>query len=185
MVKRDILSDKQYKLVAEYFANGFSKVEALRAAGYSETTATTNPQKIFDNPHVVREIERRKKLLFARTQLSAEWIITRIMKLADSGNTLAKFKKTQPEGTLCWDFSDATPEELALIQGLAVEFYTDDAGLVVKKFKIKDQDPLAALALLARIEGLFQDKLKVEADDEMIKALQAGRLRARLAVPEE
>ena len=69
----------------------------------------------------------------------------------------------------------------SLIQGLAVEFYTDDAGLVVKKFKIKDQDPLAALQVLSRIEGLFQDKLKVEADDEMIKALQAGRLRARIA----
>ena len=102
------------------------------------------------------------------------------MKLADSGATLAQFKKTQPDGTLRWDFSDATSEELALIQGLAVEFYTDDAGHVIKKFKIKDQDPLAALQVLSRIEGLFQDKLKVEADDEMIKALQAGRLRARI-----
>ncbi|KKN56750.1 hypothetical protein LCGC14_0568930, partial [marine sediment metagenome] len=90
--------------------------------------------------------------------------------LADSSKTLAKYMKVDKDGKLDWDFTGATEKELALIKSLQV----DDT-----KFKIDMSDPLAVLNSLARIAGLFNDRLKLEADDEVVAILQSARNRVK------
>ena len=62
-----------------------------------------------------------------------------------------------------------------------MDFYTEGRGDLareVKKFKVDITEPATVLTALARIEGLFADRLKLEGDDNIIEALQAGRRRA-------
>ncbi len=175
------LSDKQYRTVAEYFDNGFNKRQAMIAAGYSKRTATTNTQQTFDKPQVKSEVARRHALADKAGGLDKEWIVSRLKDLADSSVMLNKYLKIAGDGTLYHDFSGATLEELKYIKGITVDFYTEgkgDAARIIKKFKVDPADPLGVLTALARIEGLFQDRLKLEGDDGVIEALQAGRRRA-------
>ena len=176
------LTDKMFRVVTEYFNNGFNKRKALIAAGYAETTARLNPGCVFNRPQVQAEIKRRQEKHAAASDLDREWIINRLMALAMAGETLAKYKKVQLDGSLAWDFTGATEEELKLINGLSVDFYTEGRGSLakeIKKFKIDIIDPLSVLNSLARIEGLFNDRLKLEGDEGVIEALQAGRNRIK------
>ena len=50
-------------------------------------------------------------------------------------------------------------------------------GIRVKKYKINAESPLAVLNSLARIAGLFNDRLQLEGDDEVVAILQSARNR--------
>ncbi len=174
------LNDKQYRAITEYFANGFQKKKALLAAGYSESTADNNAKEVFSKPCVVAEIARRRKAMIDDTQLDRAWIIKRLMALAMANETLAPYKKVGADGMLYWDFTGASEAELKLVNGLMVDVYVDGKGKEareIKKMKIDTSDPLAVLSALARIEGLFQDKLKIEGEKGIVELLQEGRRR--------
>src|SRR5262249_55845302 len=137
--------------------------------------------KTFRHPLVVAEIARRRAKLAEQSELTAEWIINRLMLIADANLILAKFKKVDADGTLSWDFSSATPEELAVISGLQTDIYVEmGAGgkKKVKKFKVESIDPLAALNMLARIQGLFNDKVEVQGEISIVERMQKARERA-------
>ena len=176
-----VLTDKMYRAVAEYFDNGYNKTQALLAAGYSPKTAKHAAYMIFNNPAVVAEIKRRQILLDSTSQLDKEWIVKRLMDLAESHKVINKYIEVDDDGALRWNFTGATEAELKYIRGLSLDFYTDGKGdfaREVKKFKIDNTNPLTVLKTLARIEGLFQDRLKLEGDDGVVEALQAARKRA-------
>ena len=164
------LSDKMFRAVTEYFTNGHNQYKALKAAGYSESTANDHPERVFNHPSVVAEITRRQTVANKAANLDQAWITERLMALADSSKTLAQYMKVDKDGKLDWDFTGATEKELALIKSLQV----DDT-----KFKIDMSDPLAVLNSLARIAGLFNDRLKLEADDEVVAILQSARNRVK------
>jgi phage terminase small subunit len=158
------LTDKRRKAIDVYFENGFMKGEALIAAGYSKKTAKANPQSFFNREDVKVEIARRKVKLAEKHEVTQEFIIGELMKRALSGATLARFKKVQADGSLMWDFSGATEEELALVSDLGVDFIKAGRGkksIDVTRFRIKEPDAHAALMALARHLGLFNDSLEV------------------------
>ena len=167
---KDKLSDKMFRAVTEYFTNGHNQYRALLAAGYTERTASDHPEQVFKHPAVVAEIARRQEAANDAANLDQAWITERLMTLADSSKTLAKYMKVDEHGKLDWDFTGATVKELQLIKSLQV----DDT-----KFKIDLSDPLAVLNSLARIAGLFNDRLQLEADDEVVAILQSARNRAK------
>lgn len=172
-------SDRQMAVINAYFENGFVKKAAMLAAGYAESTATVRSGVVFDHPNVVKEIERRRAKMIKKHELSQDWIIERFMRLANAGETLAKFKVVQEDGSLMWDFDGATEDELALVQELGVDYYTEGRGkaaVSVKKFKVKSPDVQAALIALARHLGLFNDK--IELTGSLAERIQAGRDRA-------
>lgn len=182
MAKGDKISDKQFRAVTEYFDNGFQKEKAMLAAGYSPCHARKHMDRFFRTPVVVAEVKRRLERQAKAVDLNREWILSRFMAIADADATLAKYKVVNPDGSLGWDFTGATEAELKFARSLQVEFYTDGRGEYareVKKFKIDTSDPLTALTALARIEGMFADRLKLEGDDGVIEELQAGRNRSK------
>ena len=175
-----MLSLRHENTVTNWFENGGNKRKAMLDAGYSRITAIGRPDLVFNREDVKAEIAKRKKRLAKKYDLSQEWVIERLMDLAMSGETLAKYKIVQPDGTLAWDFEGATWEELKLVQDLGVEFYTegrgDDAKLI-KKFKVKQPDEQAALIALARHLSLFNDTLELKGS--MGARIQSGRNRIR------
>ena len=173
------LSDRHRKLVDYYFLTNFNKREAARLAGYPHPDSYSD--RLFKKPDVVAEIDRRRKEEMEKFELTREWIIERLMRLADSNITLSKFKKVDEDGQLYWDFTGASEEELKVIQGISTETVTEGKGKNakwVKKFKPVLVDPKAALDSLARIQGMFNDKISVEGEVSLIDRIEAGRKRA-------
>lgn len=142
---------------------------------------------MFNLPEVKAEIERRMKKMAEKAELTEGWVIERLMRIADAGNILAPYKKTQADGTIMWDFTDASPDALALLNEISVDFYTDGRGddaREVKKFKVAITEPKAALDSLARKLNMFKDS--VEISHNVTDRLAAGRERVRkLNTPEE
>jgi len=176
------LTHKQRKLVDEYFVD-FNKSAAARRAGYS-VSSVEEPKhrgKGFEHPAVKKEIERRQAKVQAKYDLNEDWVIQRLMRIADAGAILAKFKKVEPDGTLSWNFKGATQEELAVINDLSVETYVEgrgDGAREVKKFKIGVSDVKGALDSLCRRLGLFQDKMQLSGDAALVERLQNARTRS-------
>ncbi len=146
-----------------------------------------NAYQFFKNRAIVTEIQKRERMMAERYEISREWIVERLARIADSGKTLARFKRIDAHGGIYWDFRGATKEDLEVIADLSVEEYKEGRGpgaADVKKTKITVASPLQALEGLARILGFNQDKLKVEGDLTVIEQLQAGRARiAKLRHP--
>lgn len=163
---------RQRVMVEYFFRNGFKKIEAARMAGYAYPENYCN--RLFKHPAVVAEIDKRLKRMAERTNITAEWIIEQLASYATAGVTLAKFR--QPDGS--WDFTDATPEEMALVK-VSQEIILDKKSPGVKggKVKLDFPDPMKALEMLARIQGLFKDQVEVTTKVELTEAINAGRKR--------
>lgn len=167
--------EARWAAVVEYFfINGFNKREALISAGYKVNVSS---YAVFAQPWVKAEIQRRMKKLADKAELTEGWVLERMMRIADAGNILAPYKKVQEDGTLLLDFTDATPDALALINDLTVETYIDGEGDKVKKFKVSVTEPKAALDSLARKLGMFKDS--VDVNHGVADRLAAGRDRVR------
>ena len=163
--KRKRLSLKQSLAIDAYFANGGNIRQAMLSAGYAIATASKKATDFMDKELVQAEMERRKQLMAKKHKLDADWVVQRLMAQATASETLAPFKKVQEDGTIAWDFTGATQEELAVISDIAVDFYTEGRGeahIDVKKFKVKVPDAMAALNALARHLGLYNDSLEVK-----------------------
>jgi len=180
--QRKPLNERQRAALDEYFNNNFNKTKALEAAGYRH--AGVYCVNFFANPHVEAEVNRRMALREKKQELSKDWIVQRLMRIATTHEVLAKFKKVQDDGSLAWDFSDATQEELQLVGNLSTEIVALGRGKNkqwVKKFKIEVESAKSALDSLARIEGLFKDNVTVNGQLSLVERLQKGRERAAAA----
>lgn len=174
------LSPKQLRAIDEYFSNGFRKRGALLKAGYSKSTADHAAASVFNNPLVREEIERRVERDRRKYDVTREWVIQRLARIANAGEILAPYRKVSEDGRLYYDFEGATPDELAVITELTTDEYAEGRGedaVRIKKMKIAMADPKGALDSLARTLGLFQDSVKVEGEVSVVERLQAGRRR--------
>ena len=167
------------RIVDAYMSNGGNKQKALLSAGYTPSTARWNMTKVFRRPDVVKELAKRRKEVSRKFGIDQEYIIGKFMDIIESGEVLAKFKKIMPDGSLTWDFTGATLEELAHVRELGVEFTKSgrgDKAIDVTKFKIKEPDVHAALMAVSRHLGLFNDSIEVKGS--LAEKIQAGRNRA-------
>ena len=175
------LTPRQRDLIRHYFECGQVETEAMRRAGYSPKNADRNSAKVFGLPLVQAEIAKKREKIEQKHELSRDWLIERHMKAAMAQERLGKFKKVQKDGSLAWDFTGATEEELALVADLHVDFYMEGKGknaIRVKKFKISANDALGHLNALARIGGYNNDKVTVTGELSLVERLQQGRKRA-------
>lgn len=173
-----IAPEKVLILVDTYLNNGFNKKEALIAAGYSPRSAQFHVHNVFEKPEVKAELIRRQTNAKKKYELDEDWVITRLMRIANAPEILAKYKVVGADGQLTWDFTGATQEDLAAIEGFSSEHYTDGRGenaREVKRFKIDKSDVKGALDSLCRRLGLFNDKITVGAETDLIERIQRGR----------
>ncbi len=167
----------QQLLAVQYLLDGSNRSDALRMAGYTENTALKHQYK-FDRSPMKEEIERRQARMRKKYELTEDWVVERLMMIADSGAVLAKFKKVDGK-MLSWDFTDATQEELAAINELSVETSRDRNGIEITKFKVGVSDPKGALDSLARKLGLFKDKMELTGELSLVERITRGRERVQ------
>ena len=171
---RGILNERHRLVIDAYFANGFNKREAMEAGGYAPSSVDQADRVVFSNPDVIAEIQRRRDKVFQKADIDAEWVLRRYVALADAPVKLAKYKKINEDGSVYWDFTGATEDELALLSEVSSETYTDGKGgntREVRKFKVTVPDAKAALDSIARFLGMFNDKLQIGAEQSLVDAL--------------
>lgn len=182
MKKRKTISDRHMAVVNHYFACDFRKREAVVRAGFHREGAS---DRIFKRPDVIREIEKRRAALAKKHEVTREWLIERYKRIVQTGDAMAKYKKVSEDGAVYWDFTDLTPEDAALIRGIKTKYYVEGRGddaREVKEFTPdigSTGDEKAALDSLARMIGAFEDKTKLEAGEELLALLNAGRNRVK------
>ncbi len=141
--------------------------DALRAHGYSESYARC-AQQWFDRPKVQAYLNKRRKEIAERNNCKIDDLIMRLKTIAFGD--FSKFLKVQEDGSLQYDFSGATPEELSLVNELSR--VSNRSG---HTFKVGKLDPLKAMELLGRILGAFNDRIEVSDENSIIEQLRRGR----------
>lgn len=170
------LNTRQLKFCQEYHTAP-TPTEAARRAGYS--FPKSEAVRLMDNPAVKAEIVRLRDENSMAAQLTDEWIIERLMKIAsgDWGLVIQKLEEND------YDLRCLTPDETYLVSEYIIDIYKagrGDAARDVLRRKLKGagiSDKNDALKTLARIRGLFQDKLSVDVHEDVVQRLLAGRKR--------
>jgi hypothetical protein len=177
------LTPKFLLVIDEYMTNGYNQYQALLAAGYSHGVARFNAAQVFQRPEVKEEIEARMAELRTKYQLTEEYIIRGLMTIVDTnmGAIIHKLRSNN------YDISVLTPLEKQAIDSFTDEFYTEGRGdekVDVKKVKVtgvKVSDRKGALDSLARIKGMFQDKVEHSGTIDLAERIAAGRNRLAAA----
>lgn len=172
------LTDQQLAFVLAYFENGFHQTEAARSAGYAHPTVAA--VKLMKLQQVQDEIARRRQKLEQKHEVTRERIIAEYAKIAFS--SLGDLIEVDSQGNGWIDLTRLTDEQRAAVSEFTVDEYKEgrgDDGRDVKRCKIKLGDKKAALDSLARILGMFNDKVTLEASSSLVERLQRGRDRVK------
>jgi phage terminase small subunit len=150
----------------DWFMRGYSKAESMRKAGYSESVCKTDTSSVFGRDDVKEEIARRQDKAAQKAQVDANWIIGRLTAIA--GADVGDLIDIDASGVPTINFNRLTPEIRSAI---------GEVGTRNGELKVKTADKLRALELLGKYLGLFQDRIKIEGDQDLIDRLYAGRKR--------
>lgn len=168
---------KAIAAIDNWFMNGGNFLQAALAAGFSDSS-------VFRREEVQLELEKRQGKLRKKYEASEERIIHELSLVAFGG--IGDLLRVNDDGSAYLDFNDLTREQRAII----TEFSSDTVNMgrskkgkkrtLVVKQRVKFANKMDALNQLARIFGMNDDRTthKLEADDEIIEALFAGRKRA-------
>lgn len=186
------LSEAHRAVVDAWFANGcVSKRRALISAGYSPTSAGQTAVGVFAREDVQDEIHRRRSLRSARSTVTEDRVVAEMAKLAFVN--FGELLEVNEDGTAFLDLNNMTDAHRAAMTEFQVEQYdekkfhedenkdSDEPGTVilvpVKKSRIKFGSKQAALDSLARILGMFKDKIQVDGVTSLVERIAASRKR--------
>lgn len=147
------------RAVDEYFANGcMNWRSACIEAGFSGHSAP----KLWQEVTIQEEIFRRRARRARKTAVTEERIIEELAKVAFAN--FGDLLNVNEDGTAVVDLSLLTDEHKAALARYEAETITTDGNeteKVVRKAKIAFHDKLGALQQLARINGMFKDRVEV------------------------
>lgn len=164
------------------YMSGMTKAEAMRNAGYSNSSARTAPELVFNDPDVIKEIERRQERLIKKNELTEDWIVDRLMAIIECSENILEFDE---EGNPTINMANMSPAMRAALGGVEIEHIpTPKRGPYDKykkfpkpqtKIKIKTADKLKAMEMLGNYLGMFKSKVEVTGDKDIISRLYAAR----------
>lgn len=175
----DGLTDQQRKFVLEYLVD-LNGTKAATRAGYSEKTAQEQSSRLLSNVIVRTEVERRQRIMAARTEVSAERVIREFARIAFAD--MRTFVNWDADSVNLKDSEDLDSDDTACVAEVS-QTISKDGGSI--KFKLHSKTD--ALTQLGRHLGLFVDKVEHDftglTDDQRIDAVGAllDRARARQA----
>ncbi len=161
----------QARFIDEYLVDLNGAQAAIRA-GYSEKNAREQASRLLSKANIRAEIDRRKNERSERTAITADRILQELGRIAlfDARKLLRDDGSPKP-------LNELDDDTAAVISGLDVQESYDivDGKKVftgyIKKYKVSDKN--VAITNAMRHLSLFNDKLKVEATDLSIEALDA------------
>lgn len=177
------LSPKLFKVVLEY-TNGATRANAIRAGGYNENMALKDQNKIFGRADVIRAIRERQREMTERAEVTEDWIVQRLMKIADA--SVGDLITIDEEGNPGIDYSRMNNKLRYALSGIQVDRLKSGRGpgaTDVHRIKVTQADKLRALEMLGKYKGMFVEKVELSAEAALIKALQEGRKRAFVDEP--
>jgi DNA-binding ferritin-like protein (Dps family) len=182
-LRRRFMLDKYLRVLDRYYANGLDQREAVRhVMGVRSPGAISSyVRNIFEHERIIHEMDVRAAKLEKKFDLSQEKIVQELAKIgfANIGDVITISEDGEP----VYDFSKATPEFFAALQGLDIEEYMDGKDATarqVKRFKLKLADKRQSLVDIARILGYDKLNVNINIDEQIIDRLRRGRERARL-----
>ena len=154
------LNDRQKRFADEYLIDCNATQAAIRA-GYSEKTARSLGQRLLTNVDIADYIDKRNKARVERTQITQDFVLTELMKIATSDGTDFATVGNRNRVTLT-PTDDLPPEKRAAVAS-------------VKKgakgeIEVNTYDKLKALELLGRHLGLF-DKASAPDNSEEVQII--------------
>jgi phage terminase small subunit len=161
------LSSRHRKVIDNYLIHA-DKRKALRDNGYSETTVVGNPNAIFNLPSVKNELERRVKRMTDKAELTDDWIINRLMDIADAN--IGDMIEVDTQGLPSYNFNKLTPAIRRAISSVDVNVETAGRGPNAKpvyKIKVKPADKLRAIEMLMKYKGMLTEKAEVKIDNSL------------------
>mgnify|MGYP000931459491 CR=1 FL=1 len=149
------LSVKQQAFINEYIRNKGNATKAAIKAGYSEKTAAVMGIENLRKPNIKVEIDKRLKKSSDKKVAQADEVL----------ELLTKFARGKVK------------EEQIVIENIGD--YQSKAKIMEKK--IANRDQLSALDKLARIHGLYNDKVKITTSDDNddLVSITLGQLKNR------
>lgn len=164
------LTPKQKRFVEEYIIS-LNASDAARKAGYSEKSSGWIGQQLLVKTHVLEAIQSALQKRSAKTQVTAEMVITELAKIA-----FADVRKLfDDQGLLksTTDLDDFTAGAVGSIEA------ADGTELKLPLKKIRMCDKKGALELLGKHLGMFSDRIALSGPDN-------GPIKAEvsLAIPE-
>jgi phage terminase small subunit len=169
------LPPRQQRFVLEYLANGFNGTKAAIAAGYAKANADTQASRLLANPRIAAVIAERTRKVTAKLELTAEWVLSELHKLA----AFDVRKLYRPDGSPIpiTELDDVTAASIA---GLEVIEQSSGRGkkksvVLLKKWKLADKGQ--NLERLGRHFKLFTDRVEHGADKDFmvtIKSILSG-----------
>lgn len=173
------LTERQARFVLLFFRNGRSAVRAYIDAYAVKVKADgrwvrKSAAETLRSPRVravMAEIENRilpKEVYETAIQLAGitrERIMVELAKIGFAN--LDDYTTVQPDGTRVIDFSMATRDQMAAVQEITVETYTEGHGedaREVKRTKLKLHPKREALIAMGKQIGMFVDRRHVQVD---------------------
>lgn len=166
------LTLKQQKAL-DFHLSGLSKDESVRRAGYAESSMGKD---IFASPAIKAELEARRRLAARRHKIDEDWVVQRLAAIANANiGDLIKFNE---DGDPYMDLTCMDDDMRVALSDFQVEQYKQGRGKAakaVKKFRVKANDKLRALEMLARYLGLFNDKITIQGELSLADRLDRAR----------
>lgn len=144
------LAPKQQAFVDEYIIDLNATQAAIRA-GYSAKTAGAAAGRLLQNVKVREAVDKAKAKRSDITGINAEWVLKRLAALVDTN--LSDFMVVPDDGRLpYYDFTKATPEQMAAIETLQIDTRHDsgDSEGYTEKVKLGLPNKLRALELVGK-----------------------------------
>lgn len=151
------LSDKQTAFAEAYVRNGQNGTRAAIEAGYSEASAANQAHRMMRNDEVRKAIDaglaaRRDSAEMLRAKIEAELVAIGMSDLRDIA--------TWGDETLTLIASADISDEAAKALREVVATTTSTEHGTTNRLHVKQHDKLKALQLLAKMNGLVQDKVE-------------------------
>jgi phage terminase small subunit len=141
------MTPRQRRFVEEYLVD-LNATQAAKRAGYSAKSATTRGYRLLRNSEVAAAVAKAQDKRRARTQVSADRVVTELAKVAFGDPR--RLLSWGPGGVVLRDSSELTEAEAALVSEVS-ETRTATGGTR----KVKLHCKLTALNALGKHLGLF------------------------------
>jgi phage terminase small subunit len=173
------LSEKLARFIKHYRVDR-NATKAATAAGYAPKSAHVTGSRLLKNPKIQAEIAKQDAELDKKLDLSAEWILKRLMWRADFD-----VRQFYNEDGSLKSVHELDEQTAFALQGMDVEKLYEHFGKGAAKntgtiTKIKYADRDRALELLGRHKKLFIDRVEHSGEVDIAAVVSKARQRAQL-----
>ena len=167
-----VLDERKELFCREYLANGKNATAAYIKAGYSPNGASAGASRLLRSVKVSQRIRELDSVRFAKVRaqlgdltLSAENSLRHIAAMAYG--SIGPFLRTYEDGSVAFDFSRATAEQLLAVKETNVVDRMVGKGenaRLVRRTKVKLHPKMPALLALAKKYGLLEKPQESNSD---------------------